>query len=1124
MLNNSYKELIIRLDGLIRKYYRQKILKGFLLSIVLIIALIAVIAIAEHFGYFGTQFRTALFFGYLLLAGSVLVIYVAIPLSKLYRIGKTLSYSDAALIVQRHFPHIQDKMLNALQLGSLGNRSSDEDFINAAIEQKTKEFSGLNLGAAISPREWTRKIPYAVGMAVAFLVSILLFPSVFKEPIKRIAMYDTEFERPERFRFIIDTNNLKVLHGEDFELIVGIEGEVIPAEVVVESSRGRLTMQKIDNSWFKTNFNSIKEDVHFSLSANGVTSGKYTIKRIPRSRIIEMELKITPPKYTGIEPIKHKNKTDIIAPVASQLEWTFITKDTDSIYSYLLENHQRVKVLNKMEDVYFSEFTAEHPTYFIIKPENRFGKSRDSIIININIIPDLYPRIDAEFERSVDGEERIFVTGSISDDYGFSELKRIIQMYDEGMNLLHDGDTTKITFVRDQTNQVFFDVVETIGFERKLVREVRVWYEVSDNDGFAGNKTSRSRIYSKRILSIEEISQETEVQKERFMEEGMETKNMLNEISRQIAELQKTILQKEYVTWDESRRLSELIEKHDAVMQSIEQGKRELRDITRKKERIHSDDLELLNRFKEMSELFEKVVDEELKEKIEQLRRMLHNLEKSTMNEQLENLKLTNEEIMKQLDRNIELFKRMDVENRIMEIADRLEELAMKQEKLKIDTESQEKSISEINQKQEEIREEFGNIEEALTEAKQTNQELEFEIDLPEVDEDLEEIWESLNDASSTMNEGSRQKLMSFQGKSSKGMSNMSKRLQAALQDSMIDQLGEDIDRLRQMLENLVELSFNQETIINRTLTIDRNDPRYMQLMDDQQDMSEQMERVSDSLMQIAKRQITIQPFVIRETEKAKTEIKKAIESLANRNLSMAGTRQQFAMTSINSLSLMLSEAIGNLMNQMNSMKAGQGKGCPRPGRGQPSISQIRGMQNQLNSQIEGMMNELAGKRDGQKMSEGSSGLSERFARMAAKQEELRRRMQDILNEITSETGLRQPGLQRAIQEMEMTERELVNRDISRETVLRQERISTRLLESEKAETERELDHIRESREAVQHQRIRTAETEAAARTIESETEIIRKTSKEFIHFFRNKAEEYLFKIQNHDHHIQPGH
>jgi len=84
---------------------------------------------------------------------------------------------------------------------------------------------------------------------------------------------------------------------------------------------------------------------------------------------------------------------------------------------------------------------------------------------------------------------------------------------------------------------------------------------------------------------------------------------------------------------------------------------------------------------------------------------------------------------------------------------------------------------------------------------------------------------------------------------------------------------------------------------------------------------------------------------------------------------------------------------------------------------------------------------------------------------MAAEQEAIRNEMQKY-KESLEEQGVRDGGnAANAVQEMEQTQRDLINKRITQETIMRQQKIMSRLLESEKAEMEREKQEKRESRE-----------------------------------------------------------
>jgi hypothetical protein len=80
--------------------------------------------------------------------------------------------------------------------------------------------------------------------------------------------------------------------------------------------------------------------------------------------------------------------------------------------------------------------------------------------------------------------------------------------------------------------------------------------------------------------------------------------------------------------------------------------------------------------------------------------------------------------------------------------------------------------------------------------------------------------------------------------------------------------------------------------------------------------------------------------------------MKKSIESMSERRTPEAVSRQQFALTSLNNLALMLSEAVEQ-MQQAAAQAAGSGS-CSKPGAsGKPSAGAMRKMQEQMNKQLE---------------------------------------------------------------------------------------------------------------------------------------------------------------------------
>ena len=195
----------------------------------------------------------------------------------------------------------------------------------------------------------------------------------------------------------------------------------------------------------------------------------------------------------------------------------------------------------------------------------------------------------------------------------------------------------------------------------------------------------------------------------------------------------------------------------------------------------------------------------------------------------------------------------------------------------------------------------------------------------------------------------------------------------------------------------------------------------------------------------------------------------------------MAADKQQHAMTSLNNLALLLDEALQQMMAQMNAQgKPGSGS-CKQArrqrqwGRRQAKMAKMKANQEALQKQLEKMRKAMEkGKKPGEKPGEqnpgsmGMPGMSQQLAQMAAQQAAIRKEMQKLAQELNKDGSGAGNPLNKLAEQMEQQEKDIVNKNITPETMRRQQDIMTRLLEHEKAERERELDQKRTSNEGKQ--------------------------------------------------------
>src|SRR5207244_7183042 len=109
---DNYQLLLQKLDAFIRKYYRNQLIRGGIYAFTLGLAFYLAVTTLEYFGHFSTGLRTVLFYSFVATILFIIVRFVAIPLSHLYRIGKIISHEQAAKIIGDHFKEVQDKLLN----------------------------------------------------------------------------------------------------------------------------------------------------------------------------------------------------------------------------------------------------------------------------------------------------------------------------------------------------------------------------------------------------------------------------------------------------------------------------------------------------------------------------------------------------------------------------------------------------------------------------------------------------------------------------------------------------------------------------------------------------------------------------------------------------------------------------------------------------------------------------------------------------------------------------------------------------------------------------------------------------------------------------------------------------
>ena len=1046
-----------KLDSFIRKYYKNQIIKGIILSFTIYISYYLVLLVLEHFNHFSTNIRTVLFYSALIIFASVFVYFIAIPTLKFLRIGNIISYKKASNIISNHFADIKDSLLNTLELEVLTqtNSTASNQLILASIDKRVLSLSPIPFTSAINFKQNYKYVKY---LFLAFLLGTLIYlfyPTVFKNSTQRLVNYNTFYKADSPFKYNLLNDSLFVKKGEDFTLKLKITGEFTPSEVFIEYGGSKFLMKKTKTSSFEYDFNNINNDIDFNFAANEIYSRDYSLRTQPAPLVLDFTVTIEVPSYTQEQNQIIKNVGDITIPYGSKLIWNFKTIDTEQL-QFIINDTSLIDAEKENHDFVIKK-TLYKSLNYSINTRNSFFANNNVINYNINVIPDLFPTIKVQAIRDSTNLRVFYFKGFINDDYGLSNLEFIIH------NKSNDDSisTIKIDIIPNVLSQEFyyaFDFTNFLSSEEIAEYYFKVW----DNDAVSGNKFSKSTVYSIKLPSKEEVQNLIDEKNKELENKLNESTKLINDIKKDIEKLQEDIINDKSNSWEQTKSLQNIIKKQNKLNQIVENLAQENAENNKMKNEFLNQEKDILEKQKQIEELMESVLSDELKKLMKELQEMMKDFKPEEFNKLAEDLKMSNEEMNDQLDRNLELLKQMKVEQRIEETINKLEELAQKQEKLSEQAKDKSK-IEDTKKQQVEQEKEFEEIKEKYKKAQEENKELENPMSLDELSEEEKELDEDFKKSNENLQNKNSSKASKSQKKTSQDLKKMSSMLKSMMKQNAEAQATEDMDNLRNIIDNLTIFSFSQEELISVLNGLSNRNPIYVETVNNQYQLEQRFKVINDSLYALSKRVTQISTPIRSELLSIKSDLSEITVLLEDRKNSRTKIKQQNVMTSANNLLLLLSE----MLQQMQKQQAQKMKGdqqCQKPGNGKPSLSKMKSSQKSLKKQLESMMQQM---KDGNKGKDGkpkSSGLSKQLAQSLAQQEKFEQALNSIMNSssVNPETAKQLNEIKKLV---EQNKNDIANRNITNQTINRQNNIITRLLQAENSDYERELDKKRKSEE-----------------------------------------------------------
>ena len=469
------------------------------------------------------------------------------------------------------------------------------------------------------------------------------------------------------------------------------------------------------------------------------------------------------------------------------------------------------------------------------------------------------------------------------------------------------------------------------------------------------------------------------------------------------------------------------------------------------KHKLFPDDL--MNKFSELRELINEILDPALMTDLDDIKEALDKMNMKDLTEAMKNLSSNLDNVEQQLDRFLDIFKRIKAEQKLNETTQRLNDLVEQQQQINekiqnIDSKSDKNTLEQLSFDEKRNSNEYSNIREIMKEASKAMEE--FDKETAQRLDDLESSRIS-NQTESLMNQTIKQlqknRSETAKQKSESALQNLKKiqsdinEIQNQFQKNTTKEMA---SKFQKIMKDLLELSKIQESLEKETRSMPRNSQRLGEIAGKQQFIQDQLIKVISELLELSKETFAVTPKIGQGIGMANNRMEKAKKKLAERNGRGAANDQKSAMEGLNSSILAVSQS----MNQMQSSGSASG------------FEQFLKRMQQISDQQQGINNESMQLALGQLSASLKEGL---MGRMLSQQQQVQKSLQQLINESkkSGQDGL--GDLNRISKDIEDVITDFQNRRYNQQTKKKQRRILSRMLDSQKSLTQRGLKEERKA-------------------------------------------------------------
>ena len=1013
-------------------------------------AIFLFIILFEHIFYIDSSIRKSIsliFINLMIISLSYLVIKFIIHF---YSLFSYKNFYDIAREIGKKNKQVKDQLINILQINN-NSKKLNSDLTNYAKKAVYKKISNIKLNDFRKKNKAELRISFAI---TSTLIILLLIP-IIKDTTQRLINYNKNFYPPLPFTINSITQNKSVLSNDNLKIEIEGFGET-PDSIMINWVEDNINFKKNipnKNNLYSLTFNEInkkfeywgsyKNPIFFS-KWNIISTNKYTIDVKQRPKIINFTFKVAPPEYTGLDTYveDYKNINQLQIPIGSNL---LIKGESDKPLNsaWLKTNQNRINLeIDNRKISKNIDFTDEM-TFTLHCLDKEFIPNLNPRQYTLIIKKDNPPNIaiqkpSKEFE--INELMIIPINANIIDDYGIKEIFIEYQILSEDFPQFNQNKIRTeldVLIKNDKKYNLNFNW-DINNLPISMGEELHFRIIAIDNNEINGNQISESETIIGKFPSLESLFTEIE-EIETDTQDIMEDINSsIEEISEMTNNMRMELLKSDETNWEQEQKIDDSFEEIEKINSQIEEIEKNIEKIIEKATKNQLFDDDLVNKFEKFQNLIQQIMSDELFGAMQELQDALKNMDMNKVSEALENYNFNMEQFEKQLDQYMEMFEMALAEQKLNELAEQIENMIKKQSDIILDINNKEDEyiINKKTTKQENRFQEFNQILEETTQL---------------INKFSDNISNQLSDLSESSINEETEKLMNEQNQSvNKNASNNTEKnlkdieeIISEINNSFKKELSDKLSKeFIKIIESLLSMSNQQEKIISESQGIKSRSPYLKEINRKQDSIDRQLNQITKQLNDLSNSTFYINPNISRQIGGLKSSISKAISNVEQKKVTTAFNEHEKILNYINNITYLLLLS----MEEMQASESASGFE-----KFMESLEQMSNKQQGIN-QMTMQLGQMS-------MMQQKSILEE----LLKQQSELRQNLKDLIGDNPGEeTG----GLSNAGNEMDEVILDLKNNNISRETIERQQKILSKMLDSQKSLTQKDFSKKRISKTA----------------------------------------------------------